>query len=409
MLGPDNELLAWAQSGAMALTGRTDGPPLAVRGRPAGVVRDALARLAAATRQRTGVEPTLPDVGLLGERAAIAGFVRRAPRSCGGAFRLLRTSDGWCGLSLARPEDADLIPALVEGTVADDPWDTLRAWAKQIQGIEAERRFRLLGLPGAAITSTTGTERPPVLHTDGGARQLPCDRPLVIDLSSLWAGPLCTHLLTLCGAEVVKVESRTRPDGARRAHHEHFDLLHAGQSMVAVDLQNPTDVRALRRLMDSADLVVEASRPRALRALGIDAAEIVASGTSWLSITARGRDSDAVGFGDDVAAGAGLIALDGNRPVPAGDAIADPIAGVVAAAEAAEALVHTRARLIDVSMHDVAALAADGPVPEHELRERSDGWWLSTNAGDTVVALPNSRPVSQAARKLGADSTHYLT
>ena len=40
--------------------------------------------------------------------------------------------------------------------------------------------------------------------------------PLVVDLSALWAGPLCAHLLGLAGARVVKVESLGRPDGARR-------------------------------------------------------------------------------------------------------------------------------------------------------------------------------------------------
>ena len=42
---------------------------------------------------------------------------------------------------------------------------------------------------------------------------------MVVDLSSLWAGPLVGHLLLRAGARVVKVESTTRPDGARRGSH----------------------------------------------------------------------------------------------------------------------------------------------------------------------------------------------
>ncbi|WP_460794402.1 hypothetical protein [Nocardioides pacificus] len=52
--------------------------------------------------------------------------------------------------------------------------------------------------------------------------------------------------------------------------------------------------------------------------------EVVAAGTSWLSITARGRASDAIGFGDDVAACAGLVVRDGDDLLPVGDASARP-------------------------------------------------------------------------------------
>ena len=46
-------------------------------------------------------------------------------------------------------------------------------------------------------------------HTSGS--------PLVVDLAALWAGPLAASLLTMAGARVIKIESRTRPDAARRA------------------------------------------------------------------------------------------------------------------------------------------------------------------------------------------------
>ena len=51
-----------------------------------------------------------------------------------------------------------------------------------------------------------------------------------------------------------------------------------------------------------------------------------------MSITASGRDSPRVGFGDDVAAGAGLVACDqAGQPVFCGDALADPLTGLAAA------------------------------------------------------------------------------
>ncbi|HRE01592.1 MAG TPA: CoA transferase, partial [Ilumatobacteraceae bacterium] len=140
------------------------------------------------------------------------------------------------------------------------------------------------------------------------------DELVVVDLSSLWAGPLCAHLLGLGGTQVIKVESWQRPDGARRGPKRFYDLLHGGHQSVAFDFDDPDQRRALRELVEHADVVIEASRPRALRALGIDRERIMATTDRghgprvWLSITAHGRSDDQsrIGFGDDAAVGGGL-------------------------------------------------------------------------------------------------------
>ena len=282
----DDVIADWAASGAFALTGRPDGPPVLPVGSGAGVVRTQLATLG----------HRFPS--LLSERAAYAGLTRRGPWSCGGAFRVLRTRDGHVGLSLARPSDLDLVPALVAREAVDDPWQAVTAWAGRSSAAEATERLRLLGMPGGAVPEPGAHDRPGVIVTPLGARRV-TDRPLVIDLTSLWAGPLCAHLLGLGGARVVKVESTQRADGARLGSPDFFRLLHDGHEQVRFDFATQLD--QLRALMSRADLVLEASRPRALRQLGFDAEEVVAAGTSWLSITAQGRGSNAVGFGDDVA------------------------------------------------------------------------------------------------------------
>lgn len=368
-------LADWAASGAMALTGRPDGPPLVAPGRPATAVRDALRRL--------GLEIT----GLLGERAAYAGLTRNGPWSCGGAMRIVPTYDGHLALSLARQADLDLVPALVERDV-DEPWTAVERWAVGVPTADAAARVELLGLPGGAVPTepVTGSG---VSATVLGSRKV-ADAPLVVDLSSLWAGPLCAHLLGLTGARVVKVESSQRPDGARRGPLPFFDLLHAGHDQLSLDFRDPSHLDRLRELIAGADLVLEASRPRALRQLGIDAEEVVREGTSWLSITARGRGSDAIGFGDDVAACAGLVLRDGDDLITVGDAIADPLAGVAAAAAGREALRSTEARLIDVSMLHVAAESV-GPVPDHESAYVDETWWVEDDAGRHRVAPPEVR------------------
>lgn len=359
----------WAASGVLALTGRPTGPPRIPPGRAATWVREQLGTL------------SLDIPGLLGERAAYAGLRRNGPRSCGGAFRILRTVDGHVGLSLARPEDTALLPALTMGE------DDLDGWASRRTMTEAAERMELLGLPGGAVPSPDPGDA--VTCSVLGERA-PTERPVVVDLTSLWAGPLCAHLIGQLGARVIKVESTTRPDGARRGPRRFFDLLHGGHERRVIDLRR--DLDELRALLADADLVLESSRPRALRQLGIVAEEFVADGTSWLSITARGRSSPAVGFGDDVAACAGLVVADDGL-LPVGDAIADPLTGVAAAVAAQAALASTESRLIDVSMLGVAA-SSMGPVAEGRVFLGDSGWWAEDEHGRYPVSPPRERGCS---------------
>lgn len=402
------EAALWAASGAMALTGRATGPPQVGVGSPTTMLRDTLLLLA---DQAEGLVAE-PDVRLLGERAAIAGLRRRGPASCGGGFRLLPSADGFLGLSLPRPEDVELLPALVEGRspARGDPWRTVAAWAREVPTDEAVARCRLFALAAAAVRSPDPrpSTRPPVVSRMGGHRMQRRSRPRVVDLSGLWAGPLCAHLLGLTGADVIKVESITRPDGARRGPQPFFDLMHHGHDSVVVDLQDSDDVGHLAALMHSADLVIESSRARALAQIGLLADEFVNAGVAWLSITARGRDSETIGFGDDVAADAGLLAWDDDGPVPAGDAIADPLTGVVAAAAALEALEVERAQLLDVSMLAVAAEAAAGAAQEHEVRRDGDAWIVETAEGVWPVAAPHARHPAGSAAVLGAHTRDHL-
>lgn len=306
----------------------------------------------------------LPTVDLLDERTRLAraGFV---PRS---AFRVLPAKDGWLGLSLPRESDRELVPALVEAEtdVANEDvcWDAVAGWLARRDAVEAEARAILLGLPAARIPAEGELEpsRSPVRVTPGAQRSTVARSPLVVDLSSLWAGPLTARLLGLTGARILKVESCSRPDGARRGPPAFYQQLHPlWHESLVLDFADTADLARLRDLTFTADIVIEASRPRALQQLGIHAEDAVARGAVWCSITAYGREAPnamRIGFGDDVAAGAGLIVHnpDGD-PVAVGDALADPLTGVAAAAAVVSELSAKRGALLDVSMHDVCLSA----------------------------------------------------
>jgi hypothetical protein len=385
----------WAGSGVVALTGRPDGPPLVPPGRAASRARELAAHLAAAT----GGQIRVDGPALLGERAALTGHRRAGRVSPGGACRLLPTADGWAAVSCARPDDPALLGALVGAELPADPWPGIAAWLETHSGAELAERATLLGVPAAPVAGPVApaTPVPPVASVQA-------EGLLVVDFSALWAGPLCAHLLGLGGARVVKVETPQRPDGARRGDPDFYRLLHGGHRSVVLDPTEPAGRRALHALVAAADVVIEASRPRALAGWGLDADAAVAAGTTWVSITAAGRASDRVGFGDDVAASAGLVAWDDHAdPVFCGDALADPLAGLTAAALALSA----EPALHDVSMAGVVAATLDGSgsVP---ARHGPRGWVVDTADGPVPVADPVARTPVGTAPESGADTAAVL-
>jgi hypothetical protein len=394
----------WARSGVVALTGHADGPPLVPPGRAATVAGELAARFAAVTGVR------VDGASLLSERAAFTAHRRRGAVSAGGACRLLPTADGWAAVSCARPDDAALLGALAGEDPGGDPWPAVTRWLREHTGAELAQRTEMLGIAAAPVGCDAvapavpwpgvpehppprGARRPPPA---GAARPQP-PRPLagllVADFSALWAGPLCARLLGLAGARVVKVETPERPDGARRGNAAFYRLLHAGHRCVALDPRTSGGREAMAALVQAADIVIESSRPRALARFGLDAEAAAAAGTTWVSITAHGRASDRVGFGDDVAAGSGLVARDADgSPLFCGDAIADPLTGLTAAVLAA--CVPAGGALLDISMSDVAAATlspAGGAQPSVTARHDGHGWVVDTAAGPVPVARPRRR------------------
>jgi crotonobetainyl-CoA:carnitine CoA-transferase CaiB-like acyl-CoA transferase len=218
-----------------------------------------------------------------------------------------------------------------------------------------------MGLPVAGHGSTQQVENWFTRHPGPSlpARE-PRRQPLVIDLSSLWAGPLCSHLLERSGARVIRVESTHRPDPTQFAAPAFFESLNQNKQTVTVDFRSRRGARALHDLLSKADIVIEASRPRALTQLGIDAEALVRTraGRIWLSITAYGRhppNADWVGFGDDVAIAAGAARTTANGPAFFGDAVADPLTGLHAALAVIYHWQSGLGGLLDVSLYAVTA------------------------------------------------------
>jgi len=414
-LAEQHPAIAWATSGLMDLTGLPDGPAQMCPVPLAPCADGALAALA--SLGSAGSLDHLSGAQLLAERAALMGLHRAGPVSPGGACRLYQTSDGWIAVNLARESDWSLLPAWLELEQAP-AIEALPELVAQRHAQELLERGRLLGL-AIAVDQAPDPNAPAWFSVigKGPPKQPDSSRaPRVVDLSSLWAGPLCSHLLQALGAEVIKVESPNRPDGARQGHPAFFNLLNAGKRCVAIDPASAAGRQQLRALIASADIVIEGSRPRGLRQLGIDADELVrhTPGLTWIGISGHGRgepQENWVAYGDDAAVSAGLSQLmyqaSGLRLI-CGDAIADPLTGLHAALAAWASYRQGGGRLLSLALSRVVAhcIAFDLPESAAALHERQEQWTaLALRSG---VRPPQARQASGTARPLGADTVAAL-
>lgn len=354
----------------------------------------------------------LSGAQLLGERAVLNGFVVPGAVSAGGGCRLFKAKDGHVALTLARDMDREMLPALFKDATVDE--DALAAHFAGVNAEEIVAQGRLLGLAIARMG-----ERPAspacTVTTHGIPAPRRKNRPLVVDLTALWAGPLAGHLLGLAGADVVKVESRNRPDRMREGDPALFARLNQHKANVALDLREPKERDALIDLLRRADVVVEAARLRALPQLGIDADQLVREtpGLIWVTITGHGAVGDAgswIGFGDDCSVAGGLSAalLEANGTIGfGGDACADPLTGLYAARLALE----QRARgvgarmVLSMSATVAQALAEERGRDEDGLMTTLRNWGVAR--GQPFPALV-PRPHGPVARR-GQDNAEWLT
>jgi crotonobetainyl-CoA:carnitine CoA-transferase CaiB-like acyl-CoA transferase len=412
-LADEHPAITWAESGLMALTGAPYGEPQMCPVPLAACADGTLAALAClASENFLGA---LRGSGLLAERAAIAGYQRAGRVSPGGSCRLLDTADGVIALNLAREDDWALLPAWLETEVTAS-WEAITVALRDRIACELVERGRLLGLAVAVSAAPASVAQAWRIVKDGMPRRVTARTPLVIDLSSLWAGPLCSHLLQAMGADVIKVESLQRPDGARRGPAAFFDLLNAGKRCVALDFSSVQGREQLQALLRAADIVIEGSRPRALRQLGIQAEALVEEkpGLSWIALSGYGRGAaqeDWIAFGDDAAVAAGLTQLQyqvTGEHMFVGDAIADPLTGLHAALVAWSSHASGGGRLVSLSLRDVVGhcIGFDLPDSSAVLRARQAEWG---RMAEKLCRIPVARAAARPAAELGADTVTVLS
>lgn len=163
----------------------------------------------------------------------------------------------------------------------------------------------------------------------------------VIDLTRVRAGPTCARQFADWGADVIKVEMPGVADdeGFGSRNGSDFQNLHRNKRSITLNLKDARGVEALKRLVKTADIVVENFRPNVKHKLGIDYETLAQINPRliYASISGFGEDGpyrERAGF-DQVAQGMGglmwVTGLPGQGPVRAGTPVADLSAGLFAA------------------------------------------------------------------------------
>jgi crotonobetainyl-CoA:carnitine CoA-transferase CaiB-like acyl-CoA transferase len=194
----------------------------------------------------------------------------------------------------------------------------------------------------------------------------------VVDLTNVLAGPFGAYQLALLGADVIKVEAPEGGDLARQLGADpdlnaalmgaSFLAQNAGKRSVTVNLKSAAGGEVFRRLVRSADVVIENFRPGVMARLGLGYESLAQErpGLVYCAISGFGQDGplrDNPAYDQIVQGLAGVMSVTGDAasaPLRVGYPIADTIGGLTAAFAIAAALVR-RARsgageFIDVSM-----------------------------------------------------------
>jgi crotonobetainyl-CoA:carnitine CoA-transferase CaiB-like acyl-CoA transferase len=201
-------------------------------------------------------------------------------------------------------------------------------------------------------------------------------RPLeglrVADFTLHAAGPFCTHILSLLGAQCIKIESSLRPDIFRRPHPVYgrlkaatFDQVSSNKLSAAINLKEPRGIELAKRLVAISDVAAESFRPGVMERLGLgyDALRLTKPDLVMVSVSSSGQtgpDRFYAGYAPLFAAWGGLGFMTGYPDGPPVEVrhVMDHSVGLCAAFATVAAIFHERAtgegQHVDVAAREVA-------------------------------------------------------
>lgn len=226
--------------------------------------------------------------------------------------------------------------------------------------------------------------------------QPPLSGVRVIELGQLIAGPFCGQLLGDFGAEVIKVEAPDRPDPARdwgavkvSDQSVFWAIIARNKKSVTLNLRLQKGQEILKRLVSTADVLVENFRPGTLEKWGLGPdtlmkinPRLVITRVSGYGQT--GPESHKPGYAAVGEAKGGLRHLIGEPdrpPARAGVSLGDSLTGTFAALGTMMALFHReksgRGQVVDAAIYESVMAFTESLIPEYALgghtRQRSGG------------------------------------
>ena len=251
--------------------------------------------------------------------------------------------------------------------------------------------------------------RPDAPIPDPGGNRLPLHGIRVLDMTTFWAGPSCTHLLAMLGAEVIHLESTRHPDGTRLIagipasepswweRSPIFSALNTNKKGLTLDFQSPAGRDVLHRLIAGCDVIVENFTPRVIENLGLDfefvqslRSDVIMLRMPGFGLDGPWRDNPAFAYVIEDASGLSWLTGYPDRNPYEPYSIGDPNAGVHALTGLLLALEHRRRTgegiLVEAAMIDAALNIAAEQVIEYS----ANGALLQRDGNRGPVAAPQN-------------------
>ena len=216
--------------------------------------------------------------------------------------------------------------------------------------------------------STTTTATPP---TPPEGMDFPLEGVRVLDLSRVFAGPMCGMVLADFGAEVIKVEHPGRGDDTRdwgmrigKTETTYYNSMNRNKRSVTVDLQTPEGLKIIHELLPQCDVVIHNFKTGGAEKLGLGYEQLKAIQPGLIYCAVAGYDTSGPeakrpGYDLVIQGETGLMALNGEAntpPLKFGVAVVDLMTGMYAAQAVLAALFQRtrtgKGRLIEVALYD---------------------------------------------------------